>query len=278
MTGIKFRANRRRFVRIQFGRNRKSHPHSGQDHGDAFDVYGHTEDDGVEVFAKHADEGWVCCLEVVAKALTLFGCQLELNRFGRIEPFAQVVELLRCYLDKLLRSLSRLHIAFGEGLDIINNKGEQTREITVLDRWHKGVVLAERACEDHGQLRVLDRRVLLTPRAGDGLMLGCFTKGGVVVRGGRTPDVRDNASFGLVDVPAAVLFGERLVESRIGSIAGNDKRCNFMDRFDEIEGKVRDAFSAGCRAHDKELQVRVITLGGDAVLAVEVRHTRARGG
>jgi len=40
----------------------------------------HTEDDGVEVFAKHADEGWVGGLEVVAETSALVGRETELTR------------------------------------------------------------------------------------------------------------------------------------------------------------------------------------------------------
>ena len=74
-TGMRFRSNGKRgSVRIQFvrrhdyyGRNgrrfllrgiaRRAGPKGGEDEGDAFDMDGNAEDDGVEVFAEHSDEG-----------------------------------------------------------------------------------------------------------------------------------------------------------------------------------------------------------------------------
>ena len=80
-----------------------------------------------------------------------------------------------------------------------------------------------------------------------------------------------------MDIAAAVLTRQRLVESRVRRISGDDQRHLVVNRFDELEGKVRDTFSASCRADDKELQVRVVAFGGDAVLDIEVGHnTSAR--
>ena len=50
----------------------------GEDHGDALDVDGHTEYDGVEFFAEHADEGWIRGLEMMPETLFLFGRECEL--------------------------------------------------------------------------------------------------------------------------------------------------------------------------------------------------------
>ena len=54
----------------------------GEDHGDALDVDGHTEYDGVEFFAEHADEGWIRGLEMMPETLFLFGreCVLAWTR------------------------------------------------------------------------------------------------------------------------------------------------------------------------------------------------------
>ena len=81
----------------------------------------------------------------------------------------------------------------------------KTREITVLDRWHERFVLAERAGEEYGELRARDRRSVVRAVTRDGFVLRSFAEGGVVVRYGRTPYIGDDRSFGLVDVPAAVL-------------------------------------------------------------------------
>ena len=61
-------------------RKRRSHSYSREDHGDTLDMDRHTEDDGVELLAEHADEGRIGGLEVVAKTGTLVGREAELTR------------------------------------------------------------------------------------------------------------------------------------------------------------------------------------------------------
>ena len=79
-TRMRFGANRRRGrTRIRFGANRRR-AQGGEDEGDAFDMDGHAEDDGVEVFAEHSDEGRIGGLEMVAETGTLVGCEAELTR------------------------------------------------------------------------------------------------------------------------------------------------------------------------------------------------------
>ena len=48
------------------------HSESRQYHRNTFNMHRHTEDNGVEVFAEHADEGRVRGLEVVAETRFLF--------------------------------------------------------------------------------------------------------------------------------------------------------------------------------------------------------------
>ena len=81
-----------------------------------------------------------------------------------------------------------------------------------------------------------------------------------------------------MDIAAAVLTREGLVESRIGRVARDNKRSSLMDGFDQFESKVGDTFSARCRTDDEELEGRVITLGGDAIAAVEVGHDSSASG
>ena len=143
------------------------------------------------------------------------------------------------------------------------------------DRGYKGVVLGERTGEHHAKLRILNDRILLAARTGDSLMFGRFTQGRVVVGRGRTPDVGDDRSLGLVDIAASVLTCERLIENRIGGIARDDQRRGGMNEPDQVEGEVGDTFSASGGADDEELEVRIVALGRDAVTAVEIRHTTA---
>ena len=238
----------------------------------------HAEDDGVEVFAEHADEGRIGGLEVMAETGTLVRREAELTGFGEEQFLIEVVELFGCCFDDIAGVLGGFNILAVEGLVFIDDEGEQAREVPVFDRRHEGMVLAEGTGEDHGELRVLDDGRFATAGTGDSLVLSRFTKGGVVVRGGRTPDVGDDRTFGLVDITAALLFGERLVESRVRSIARDDEGIRLVNRFNEFESKVGDTFSASRRTDDKELQVRVIAFGTDTVLEIKVReHARARG-
>ncbi len=171
-----------------------------------------------------------------------------------------------------------MHIALREGFDILNDKGQQAREITVLDRGNERAVLAERTGKYHGQLRVLDDGRFFAAGTGDSLVFGSFTKGGVVVRGRTTPDVGDDRTFGLMDIPASVLLRERPIESRVSGIPRDDERMCLMNPLHEIEGEVGDSFAASRRTDDEELEVGVVPFGGNTVPAIEVRHTRAGGG
>ena len=206
----------------------------------------HTQDDGVEVFAKHADEGRVGCLKMVTQAsLLLFG-QTELTGFGKEQFLVEMIELFGCDFNDLAGVLGGFYILTIEGLMLIDDKGDQTREVTVFDGGYEGFVLAERTGEDHRELRVLDDRGFSTAATRDGLMFGGFTQRGVVIRCGGTPDVGDDRTFGLMDVTTAMLLRQGLVERRIGGIARDDERCGFMNGFDEFESKVRNTFSACC--------------------------------
>ena len=69
------------------------------------------------------------------------------------------------------------------GLVLIDDKGEQAREVTVFDGGHEGMILAERAGKNHRDLRTCDDRRLFAAGTGDGFVLGGFAEGGVVGRG-----------------------------------------------------------------------------------------------
>ena len=145
-----------------------------------------------------------------------------------------------CCFDDIAGVLGGFYILAVKGLMLIDDEGEQAREVTVFDRGHERLVLAEGTGEDHGELGVLDDGRFFAAGTGDSLVLSRFTKGGVVVRGRGTPDVGDDRTFGLVDIAAALLFGERLVESRVRRIARDDEGIRLVNGFDEFEGKVRN--------------------------------------
>ncbi len=262
---------RTRRTRMRFGANRQSplsavtlssqrtnSTEGGEDHGDALDMDSHTKDNGVEVFAEHSDECRVRGLKVMAETGALVGREAELTRFDKEQFLVKVIELFGCCFDDIAGVLGGVYILAVEGLVFIDDEGEQAREVTVFDRRHEGVVLAEGTGEDHGELGVLDDGRFFAAGTGDSLVLGRFTERGVVVGGRRTPDVGDDRTFGLMDIAATVLFGERLVESRVRRIARDDERHLLMNRFDEFEGKVGDTLSASRRTDDEELEVRVV--------------------
>ena len=64
---------------MQFGRNGRR-TESGEDHRYSLDMDSHAEDDGVEVFAEHSDEGRIGGLEMVAETGTLVRREAELTR------------------------------------------------------------------------------------------------------------------------------------------------------------------------------------------------------
>ena len=239
---------------------------------------GHTQDDGVEIQTEETDERGVRGLEVEAETVALIVREGELTGLGSEQALIEMVELLCAGVDGLAGRVRRLHITLGERLDILHDKGQETREITVLNRRHECAVLAEGTGEHHRELRILDDRRFAATGTRNGFMLGCLAKSGVVIRSRGAPDVGNDRAFGLMDVAAAVLTREGLVESRIGRVARDNKRSSLMDGFDEFEGEVGDTLSARRRTNDEELEGRVIALGGDAIAAVEVRHDSSASG
>ena len=87
---------------------RRAGPKGGEDEGDAFDMDGHAEDDGVEVFAEHADEGRIGGLEMVAETGALVGREAELAGFGEEQFLIEVVELFGCCFDDIAGVLGTL--------------------------------------------------------------------------------------------------------------------------------------------------------------------------
>ena len=82
--GMRFRANgQRNLSAITLSRQRTNYAESREDHRNAFDMDGHTEDDGVEIFAKHADERRIGRFEMVTETGTLVGRETELPRVRR---------------------------------------------------------------------------------------------------------------------------------------------------------------------------------------------------
>ena len=71
-----------------------------------------------------------------------------------------------------VRTACGLDITAGEGLLVVDDEGQETREIAVLDRWYERFVLAERTREQHTQLRARDTRIIVRAVAGDRFMLG----------------------------------------------------------------------------------------------------------
>ncbi len=69
-----------RLSAVTLSSQRTNSAESREDHGDALDMDGHAEDNGVEVFAEHADEGRVCGLEVLPETIFLLCRQLKLTR------------------------------------------------------------------------------------------------------------------------------------------------------------------------------------------------------
>ena len=118
----------------------------------------------------------------------------------------------------------------------MNDKGQESREIAVLDRWYKGFVLAECAGEEYGELRARDRRSVVRTVTRDGFVLRSFAEGGVVVRYRRTPHIGDDRSLALMDIPAAVLTLELFVESRVRRVTGNNERQGFVYFADQLQG------------------------------------------
>ena len=176
----------------------------------------------------------------MAETGTLVGREAELAGFGEEQFLIEMIELFSTSLHGFIGTFRGLYILAVKGLVFIDDEGEQAREVTVFDRRHEGMVLAEGTGEDHGELRVLDDGRFFATGTGDSLVLSRFTERGVVVHGGRSPDVGDDRTFGLVDIAAAFLFGERLIESRVRRIARDDEGIRLVNRFDEFEGKVRN--------------------------------------
>ena len=116
----------------------------------------HAEDDGVEIFAEHADEGRVGGLKVLTETVTLVGREAELARLGKEQFLIKPVELFGSSLDDLVGVFRGLDITAVEGLMLIDDEGDKAGEITILDTRHEGMVLAESTGENHRELRVLD--------------------------------------------------------------------------------------------------------------------------
>ena len=106
----------------------------------------------------------------------------------------------------------------------VHNEREQAREIAVLYTRHECAVLAERAGEQHRQLRARDRRAVVGAVTRDRLVLCGFAQRGVVASDGRAPYICNNRSFRLVDIAVTVLTLELTVESRVRRVAGNNER------------------------------------------------------
>ena len=92
--------------------NGRRHAESREDHGDALDVNRHTENDRVELFAEHADEGWVCGLEVVAKTGFLLFGQTKLTRTGALNEGKSFV---------IVEELEIFDGTFSEGIESLSN-------------------------------------------------------------------------------------------------------------------------------------------------------------
>ena len=159
-SGIQFRANGRRhrghgrcegLSVYTLRRGRTNHAKRRKYHRYPLDVDSHTEDDGVEVFAEHADEGRIGGLEVMTETGTLVGREAELAGFGEEQFLIEMIELFGCCFDDIAGVLRGLYILAVKGLVFIDDEGEQAREVTVFDRRHEGMVLAEGTGDGHGR-------------------------------------------------------------------------------------------------------------------------------
>ena len=165
-------------------------------------MHRHTQHNGVKVIAEEGHEGGISRLQVLSQTRTLLACKRELNRSAFVQRLTEVKELLGCSTHDAVRTVRGLYITAGEGLLVIHNECQESREITVLDRWHERFVLAECAGEEYGELRARDRRSVVRAVTRDGFVLRGFAERGVVVRYGRTPYIGNNRAFGLMDVAA----------------------------------------------------------------------------
>ena len=199
-------------------------------------MHRHAEDDGVKIVAEEGHEGGIRCLEVMAETRTLLRRKRKLDGAAFIQRLAEVEELLGGNSHHTVGTACGLYVTTAKCLLVMNDKGQESREIAVLDRWYKGFVLAECAGEEYGELRARDRRSVVRTVTRDWLMLRRFTQGGVVVRHGRTPHIGDDLSLSLIDIPAAVLTLELFVESRVRRVTGNNERQGFVYFADQLQG------------------------------------------
>jgi len=62
----------------------------------------HTEDDGMEFFAEHADECRISGLKVVTETSALVGCEAELLGFSKEQFLIEAIELFGCPFDDIV--------------------------------------------------------------------------------------------------------------------------------------------------------------------------------
>ena len=239
-------------------------------------MHRHTQHNGVKVIAEEGHQRRISRLQVLSQTRSLLTCKRKLYRPAFIQCLTEVEELLGCSTHDAVRTACGLYITAGEGLLVIHNECQESREITVLDRWHERFVLAERTREQHTQLRARDTRIIVRAVTGDRFVLRGFAERRVVVRHRRTPYIGNNRSLALMDVPAAVLTLQLLVETRVRRVTGDNQRLRFVYFANQLQRQVRDTLAASCRTDDKALKVRIVLLARQSVAEIKIRHAASR--
>ena len=103
----------------------------------------------MEVLSEERQERRIGGFEVFAQARTLLFGQAEFNRPRAIKRLTQLKELFGGGSHDRVRTIRGLYVPAAEGLLVLYNQCQQTREITVFDTWHERFVLAERTGQQH---------------------------------------------------------------------------------------------------------------------------------